>query len=530
MALTPSIRSLVLGMLLLGLCGMRAQGSAAEDVYCLDGTIISNVISVKARIDTLSVTTAAGVVGVPFTNLPTAVRIKYGYDAFEAGYVHAHRARPVINRLSDCFSMAHLDQAKAKAQRDGKCLGFILVWGQYFGSQVFPQGQGGDCATAQFVACFKDSLVLVFVRHETEIGHVPAAVHDGYSGPDEGGFAPSMAVTDPACSTYICEVPMGGSDSDGAKRLTVFRNRIDRIKAWLTAHPEATAAAQPLTAPNGPTQASGEAASTAPGQGAAAADTTVVSNAVPVPVAPPETAPAVAAAKPAAPSAHVPAAPNPAASITAASSATDSATSASPGTAAANDSAATAAATAPASPTPAVPPAAITYQEVTLTDGRVLLGHLAVDHSAITLISLTSGKAISDLPLSPAAISTVVEKQFTPAADSAGTLTPAQRALKSAERAVVYDIYQLNSAKQLSADTIQEDMTWDRTTAHIVPTSQSQSDMLHERLDNLHHRLASTAAAIPIAKAQVDKALATYKGLGGTRDFAPLFKEPPTPH
>jgi len=530
MALIPAVRSLVLRLLLGGVgCGLLPVRLAAEDIYCLDGTVITGVLSIKARVDALSLTTATGNVGVPFSNLPTAVRIKYGYDAFEAGYAHAQRTRPVINNLRDCFSMAQLDQAKAKALRDGKCMGFILVWGQYFGPQVNPQDKGGDSATAQFVNGFRDSLVLVFVRHETEIAKVPPAVSAGYSGPDEGGYAPSMAVTDPSCSTYICEVPCAGPDADGAKRLAVFRVRIDRIKAWLAAHPAATAAALPLVAPNGPADATSAAVPTGEQPAAAAAaDPSVVAHPPPAPAAvAPSAEPAVApvpaattaATAPAAATPSPPSPPSPSATPATAATPTASGTPASP-----------ASPTAPTAALPLPPPAPITYQQVTLTDGRVLDGHLAADKTSITLISLTSGKAISALPLGPDLISTVLTKQFTPAADSVATLTPAQRAVKAAERSVVYDIYQLNTAKQLNADTIQEDITWDRTTAHIVPTSQSQSDMLHARLDNLHHRLATTAAAIPVAKAQVDKAISAYKALGGTRDFTPLFKEPPKPH
>jgi hypothetical protein len=81
------------------------------------------------------------------------------------------------------------------------------------------------------------------VRHETELGHVPEAGKKGFNGPDEGGFAPNMAVVDATASEFIVEIPMGGGKSDGAKRDEVFRALTPKIDQWLAAHPTAAAAA-----------------------------------------------------------------------------------------------------------------------------------------------------------------------------------------------------------------------------------------------------------------------------------------------
>lgn len=80
-------------------------------------------------------------------------------------------------------------------------------------------------------------MVLVFVRHETELGKVPAAVNKGFRGPDEGGFAPNMAVTDATATEFIVEIPTRGKDGPG--RDPQFAAGAEKINAWMDTHPDA---------------------------------------------------------------------------------------------------------------------------------------------------------------------------------------------------------------------------------------------------------------------------------------------------
>ena len=118
-----------------------------------------------------------------------------------------------------------------------------MVWGQFFGNTYSPRLKGGQSALAHFYRAFNNSLVLVFVRHETELNLAPKAVKQGFFGPDEGGFAPNMAVVDATASQFIVEIPMGGADGDGPRRDQVFAAGAAKIDQWLGAHPTAAAPA-----------------------------------------------------------------------------------------------------------------------------------------------------------------------------------------------------------------------------------------------------------------------------------------------
>jgi len=58
-------------------------------------------------------------------------------------------------------------------------------------------------------------------------------VRKGFSGPDEGGFAPNMAVVTADCSQFVCEIPLGGNNSDGQIREQIFRQKIAVIKKFV---------------------------------------------------------------------------------------------------------------------------------------------------------------------------------------------------------------------------------------------------------------------------------------------------------
>jgi len=159
-----------------------------------------------------------------------------------AGVTAAKFPQKRTMRLSDAFSLSQLEAAKAKAQAEHKPLGFLMVWGQFFGEEADTRSGGGAPGLAHFYRAFNSNLVLVFVRHETELGSVPDAVKQGFNGPDEGGFAPNMAVVDATATEFIVEIPYGGNDSNGAKRDQVFGAGAVKIDQWLTTHPYAVAA------------------------------------------------------------------------------------------------------------------------------------------------------------------------------------------------------------------------------------------------------------------------------------------------
>ncbi len=85
--------------------------------------------------------------------------------------------------------------------------------------------------------------MLVFVRHENELGMVPPAVRRGFFGKDEGGFAPNMAVTDASATEFIVEIPYRDLDADGRDQLFAAGGR--KIDLWLATHPQAIATPDP---------------------------------------------------------------------------------------------------------------------------------------------------------------------------------------------------------------------------------------------------------------------------------------------
>jgi len=148
-------------------------------------------------------------------------------------------------QLNSAFSLSQLEAAKAKALAQHKPLGFIMVWGEFFGKEENTRLRGGVPGLCHFYRAFNSELVLVYVRHETELGLVPEAVKRGFFGPDEGGFAPNMAVVDATASEFIVEIPYGGNDSNGEKRDKVFGAGAEKIDLWLATHPLATATPSP---------------------------------------------------------------------------------------------------------------------------------------------------------------------------------------------------------------------------------------------------------------------------------------------
>jgi len=168
---------------------------------------------------------------------PRPMRPPVVIDHFSSALFAAEHGGTRTLYASSAFSLSELDQAKAKAQAEHKPLGFIMVWGQFFGKEADTRSNGSESALVHFYEVFHQQLVLVFVRHETELSHVPPAVSRGFSGADEGGFAPNMSVVDATATEFIVEIPFRNLDGPG--RDPIFAAGGRKIDQWLATHPDA---------------------------------------------------------------------------------------------------------------------------------------------------------------------------------------------------------------------------------------------------------------------------------------------------
>jgi hypothetical protein len=207
----------------------------ADDITTLDGQKYEGVTDIIAKPDgiifSLNPKNGIGMIKVPFSNLPDDLKKKYNYDPFEEGLFIARNNKPVNLKKEMAFSLADLEAAKKKAANEHKMIGFIMVKDEFF-APGSPTEQGSINGLAHFYLTFHNGLVLVFVRHENELDKVPASVKKGFAGPEEGGFAPNMAMTTADCSQFICEIPYGGAQSNGQIREQIFRQKIVEIKKY----------------------------------------------------------------------------------------------------------------------------------------------------------------------------------------------------------------------------------------------------------------------------------------------------------
>jgi hypothetical protein len=212
---------------------------SAEDITTLDGQKYEDVRDVTIKHDGLFFVTGSGDtmkgVTVPFSNLPDDLKQKYHYDSYEAGLMFARQNHLINLNKNLAFSLDNLEAAKTKAKAEKKMIGFIMEWDSMLVPSHPMGGSGSNSGLAHFYAAFNDSLVLVFVRHESELDKVPDAVKKGFFGPEEGGFAPNMAVVTPNCSQFICEIPFGGMGSTPQIREQIFRQKIAMIKKFAAA-------------------------------------------------------------------------------------------------------------------------------------------------------------------------------------------------------------------------------------------------------------------------------------------------------
>jgi hypothetical protein len=219
-----------------------ALRAAADDITTLDGQKYENVSSVALQAGGLYFIVGEGDsmrgVTVPYSNLPDDIKEKYHYSPFEMGMSAARQNRPVNLTKNLAFSLGNLEAAKKKAKDENKMIGFIMEWDTML-VPAYPMHESSQAGLAHFYDVFHDGMVLVFVRHESELNSVPPAVKRGFFGPEEGGFAPNMAVVTADCSTFVCEIPFGGKDSNGKIREEIFRKKIEVIQEFKKAHAEA---------------------------------------------------------------------------------------------------------------------------------------------------------------------------------------------------------------------------------------------------------------------------------------------------
>jgi hypothetical protein len=213
---------------------LSAGVAAADDITTLDGQKYENVRDISLKPDGLFFVVGDGSdlhgVTVPVSNLPPDVQEKYHCDGYSLGMAMARQNRTVNLSKSMAFSLNQLDAAKARAKQEKKLIGFIMVWDEFFTPST-PMGLGSNGALAHFYDVFHNNMVFVFVSHERELGNVPDAVKQGFNGPEEGGYAPNMAVVTADCSNFICEIPYAKKDFTG--REEIFRQKIEVIKKFL---------------------------------------------------------------------------------------------------------------------------------------------------------------------------------------------------------------------------------------------------------------------------------------------------------
>jgi hypothetical protein len=160
-------------------------------------------------------------------------------DHFSAPIQAAMNGPEMTIEPNNAYSLSQLDQAKQEAQLEHKPLGFIMVWAPFFDQAAGPRDNGSVSALVHFYEVFHQNVVLVFVRHESELPFVPPAVKQGYGGPDEGGYAPNMAVTDATATEFIVEIPFKNLDGPGRDQLFAAGGK--KIDQWLSTHPSAMA-------------------------------------------------------------------------------------------------------------------------------------------------------------------------------------------------------------------------------------------------------------------------------------------------
>ncbi len=211
----------------------------AEDIATLDGHTYQDVKDVTVKSTGLFFVYGSGDnlhgVTVPLDNLPDDVKQQHHCDPYELGLALARLNVRIPLNKNMAFSLDTLDAAKKKAKAEKKMIGFIMEWDSML-IPGRPLERGSQSGLAHFYDVFHDGLVLVFVRHENELGNVPDAVKQGFNGPEEGGFAPNMAVVTADCSQFVCEIPYGGDHSNGAIREQIFREKIAVIRKFAKEH------------------------------------------------------------------------------------------------------------------------------------------------------------------------------------------------------------------------------------------------------------------------------------------------------
>lgn len=214
-----------------------ARLAIAEDITTLDSQTYTDVRDIAVKPGGLFFVVGDGPamrgVLVALTNLPPEVKEKYHCDPYDLAMMVPRQNQIVYLNKNLAFSLNDLEAAKKKAREERKLIGFILEWDEFF-IPSRPMGPGSNGALAHFYDVFHDNLVLVFVRHESELDQVPDAVKQGFSGPEEGGYAPNMAVVTADCSKFVCEIPYAAKKF--GEREQIFRQKIEVIRKFIAAN------------------------------------------------------------------------------------------------------------------------------------------------------------------------------------------------------------------------------------------------------------------------------------------------------
>jgi len=183
----------------------------AEDLTTLDGQTYADVRDVTLKQNGLFFVTGSGAalkgVTVPYTNLADGVKTKYHYDPFEMGLMTARQTPIVYLSKKVAFSLDQLEAAKARAKAEKKMIGFIMEWDSMLVPAKPMDGAGSDSGLAHFYVAFKDSLVLVFVRHEDELGKVPTPCSRASAARKKAALRPTWPSSPPIARSSSAKSP-----------------------------------------------------------------------------------------------------------------------------------------------------------------------------------------------------------------------------------------------------------------------------------------------------------------------------------
>ncbi len=186
----------------------------------------------------LSAPTAAAPAS-PVLTPPAATQPVLLSDRFTEGLEAAKNLPEQPVNVADAFSLDNLPEAKSRAERERKPIGFIMMAPALLNKPVTTRAAGPSAALLHFSRAFKESLVLVFVPMDTKKDMLPPAVASGFEAKELGGIVPNMVVVDATTKAFVLAVPSGNNKATGLDRDTVFAAAAAILQRWLSYHPMA---------------------------------------------------------------------------------------------------------------------------------------------------------------------------------------------------------------------------------------------------------------------------------------------------